>query len=63
MQYLQKINSWRDKNEKLILRDSDQTFYVSAKAAMAKAQSVDKDIWQCSENGHLFYVLREKDVA
>lgn len=63
MQYLQKVDSWRNKNEKLILKDSDQVYYVSAKAAMAKAKSADKDIWQCLENGHVFYTLREKGAA
>jgi len=60
MQYLQKIDSWRDKNQKLILREGEQTFYISAKAAMVKAKQAEKDIWQCFENGHTFYSLREK---
>lgn len=63
MQYLQKIDSWRDKKEKLILKEDDQVFYISAKAAMEKAKATDKDIWQCIEKGHIFYTLRERSVA
>lgn len=63
MQYLQKIDSWRDKRQKLILKEDGQVFYISAKAAMEKAKYCDKDIWQCRDKGHIFYILREKDVA
>ncbi|GAA3913291.1 hypothetical protein GCM10022277_04920 [Litoribacillus peritrichatus] len=61
MEYLRKIDSWKNRHEKLILKDGDKVFYISAKAATSKASQEGKDLWLCSEGGNVFYILREKD--
>ncbi len=62
MHYLRKIDSWRNRDQKLILKDGDMTSYISAKSAVTKANQEDKDLWQCCEGSNIFYVLREKET-
>jgi hypothetical protein len=61
MQLLNKVDSWKDREQKLILKENGQVYYISAKAAMSKAKHADKDIWHCIENGHYFYTLKDKE--
>lgn len=61
MQYIHKITAWRNNHEKVILKEGDQTFYISTLAAKKKADGEGKDLWMCRQGVHTFYVLRNKD--
>lgn len=60
MQYIQKITSWRNQHDKLILKEGEQVFYISMMAARKKADAEDKELWLCRQGAHTFYTLKNK---
>ena len=59
MQYIKKVNSLKKSSQKIILKENDQIYYMSLTSATKKANFEEKELWQCEQNGNIFYIFKD----